>query len=101
MPNWKKLIVSGSDATLNSLEVGSATISSGAMTGSFTGSYSGDGSSLTGISAGSPPFFGNFQDITSNITIPIAYYSKMFGPLTVNAEIIVGAGSILVIEDLE
>jgi len=93
MPNWKKLTVSGSDATLNSLEVVHAT-------GSFTGSFAGDGSSLTGISAGASPFFGNYQDITSNITIPASYYSKMFGPLTINAEIEVGAGSILLIEDI-
>ena len=44
MPNWKKLIVSGSDATLNSLEVVHAS-------GSFSGSYQGDGSNLTGIDA--------------------------------------------------
>ena len=44
MPNWKKLIVSGSDATLNSLEVVHAS-------GSFSGSYQGDGSNLTGVVA--------------------------------------------------
>lgn len=42
MPNWKKLIVSGSDASLNSLEVNQAS-------GSFSGSFQGDGSQLTGI----------------------------------------------------
>jgi len=44
MPNWKKLIVSGSDATLNSLEVVHAS-------GSFSGSFQGDGSDLTGVIA--------------------------------------------------
>tara|TARA_R110000803_G_scaffold40075_3_gene86311 strand:+ start:589 stop:2853 length:2265 start_codon:yes stop_codon:yes gene_type:complete len=42
MPNWKKLIVSGSDATLNSLSVSHAS-------GSFSGSFQGDGSQLSGI----------------------------------------------------
>jgi len=44
MPNWKKLIVSGSDATLNSLEVVHAS-------GSFSGSFQGDGSLLTNVVA--------------------------------------------------
>jgi len=43
MPNWKKVIISGSDAQLNSLN-----LTNGA-TGSFTGSFIGDGSQLTGI----------------------------------------------------
>ena len=42
MPNWKKLIVSGSDASLNNLSVNNA------VTASF---FKGDGSALTGISA--------------------------------------------------
>lgn len=46
MPNWRKLITSGSDAYLNSLNV------SGAVTASFfTGSFVGDGSGLTNVSA--------------------------------------------------
>jgi hypothetical protein len=44
MPNWKKIIVSGSDATLNSLYVTSAVTAS-----SYTGSFIGDGSGITGI----------------------------------------------------
>jgi hypothetical protein len=40
MPNWKKVITSGSQAQL------------AGVTGSFTGSFIGDGSGLTGISAG-------------------------------------------------
>ena len=44
MPNWRKLIVSGSNASLNSLEVVHAT-------GSFTGSFIGDGSLLTNVVA--------------------------------------------------
>jgi len=49
MPNWKKVIVSGSDASLNKLVVDteiSASIFSGSA---FSGSFYGDGSDLTGI----------------------------------------------------
>jgi len=42
MPNWKKLVVSGSNANLNNLIVNSA------VTASY---FSGDGSGLTGITA--------------------------------------------------
>jgi len=51
---WKKVIVSGSDAVLNKLNVGTnqvITTSSTQLTGSFTGSFSGDGSGLTNLSA--------------------------------------------------
>jgi hypothetical protein len=48
MPNWKKLIVSGSDAALSSLTVTNE-VTASSYTGSFTGSYKGDGSGLTGI----------------------------------------------------
>jgi len=50
MPNWKKLIVSGSDASLNSLTVNGA-ITAETVSGSFSGSYVGDGSGLTNINA--------------------------------------------------
>ena len=47
MPNWKKVITSGSDAALSSLNV------SGDITASsYTGSFVGDGSQLTGINTG-------------------------------------------------
>lgn len=42
MPNWKKLIVSGSDASLNNLNVNNAITAA---------SFTGDGSGLTNISA--------------------------------------------------
>ena len=45
MPNWKKLIISGSDATLSSLLVTNE-VTASFYTGSFTGSFSGDGDSL-------------------------------------------------------
>ena len=46
MPNWKKLIVSGSDASLNSLNV-TTFISASSFTGSFTGSLFGTSSYAT------------------------------------------------------
>ena len=55
MAEWKKIIVSGSDAPLNSVTVGSQALTTAAATtklsGSFTGSFVGDGSGLTGVSA--------------------------------------------------
>ena len=44
MPNWKKLVVSGSDAHLNSLSVAENVTAS-----SFTGSFIGDGSGLENL----------------------------------------------------
>jgi hypothetical protein len=54
MATWKKVIVSGSDAILNQLNVGtnqqiSTAQSTTFLTGSFSGSFTGDGSALTGI----------------------------------------------------
>ena len=64
MPSWKKLIVSGSNATVSSLFVANQ-VTGSSFTGSFTGSYSGDGSNLTGISViGS----SNPSTFTSNFT---------------------------------
>ena len=56
MATWKKVIVSGSDAILNQLnvstnqQIGTAQ-STTFLTGSFTGSFKGDGSGLTGLSS--------------------------------------------------
>jgi hypothetical protein len=50
MPNWKKIIVSGSDATLSSLIVTNE-VTASSYTGSFSGSFSGDGRNLTNIDA--------------------------------------------------
>jgi hypothetical protein len=64
MPNWKKLVVSGSDASLNSLNVQNAITASyfvgdgssisnitlpSSISGSFSGSFQGDGSGLTNL----------------------------------------------------
>jgi len=48
MPSWKKLIVSGSDANLNSLSV-TQNVTAAGFSGSFSGSFQGNGSGLTGI----------------------------------------------------
>jgi hypothetical protein len=57
MATWKKVIVSGSDAILNQLNVSTnqqigTTQATTFLTGSFTGSFKGDGSGLTGVGAG-------------------------------------------------
>lgn len=56
MATWKKVIVSGSNAVLNQLNVNTnqqigTTQGSTFLTGSFTGSFKGDGSQLTGVVA--------------------------------------------------
>jgi hypothetical protein len=59
MPNWKKVIVSGSNASLNQITASGAitndsTVAATKLTGSFTGSFIGDGNNL---------------DLSSNTTI--------------------------------
>lgn len=55
MPSWKRVIVSGSDARLNSLTVDGGVTASRFNGGTFSGSFSGDGSGLTGIVASATP----------------------------------------------
>jgi|TARA_B100000959_G_C14649987_1_gene487950 hypothetical protein len=54
MPNWKKVVVSGSSAHLNQITgstlLNNSAVGSTHLTGSFTGSYVGDGSSLANVS---------------------------------------------------
>ena len=148
MPNWKKLIVSGSDATLNSLEVVHASgsfsgsfqgdgsdltgvIASGSIqsasvairantlsptatasfsdvstlaragSGSFSGSYQGDGSNLTGISAGNAVGYSNLITLAANYTTAADSYNSLYGPLTIGSgiDVTITAGSFLKIED--
>lgn len=62
MPNWKKVITSGSEASLNKLVV-DGTI--GHVSASlFSGSFYGDGSNLTGIAGGSDTNIAN-TDLTA------------------------------------
>lgn len=62
MAQWKKIIVSGSDAELNSIVIttGNQQISSSVahtfLSGSFSGSFFGSGAGLTGVSADSIAF---------------------------------------------
>jgi hypothetical protein len=95
MPNWKKLIVSGSDATLNSLEVVHAS-------GSFSGSFQGDGSNLTGIED-STVGYSNLITLASDYTTEANSYNSLYGPLTVGSgvNITVTAGSFLKIESFD
>ena len=58
MPNWKKVIVSGSNAVLNQITASGAIVSTDAnsnLSGSFSGSFQGDGTNL---------------NLASNTTIP-------------------------------
>jgi len=92
MPNWKKLIVSGSDATLNSLEVSHAS-------GSFSGSFQGDGSGITGINVSTVGYSNNIT-LSADYTTAANSYNSLYGPLTVanGINITVTAGSSLKIE---
>ena len=92
MPSWKKLITSGSNATLSSLSVDNQ-ITGSSLTGSFTGSYSGDGSDLTGINpfpfTGSASVLGDLRlDSPSNDYVDDAYVN----------DYLVG-GTALIVED--
>ena len=93
MPNWKKLIVSGSDAALNSLEVSHAS-------GSFSGSFQGDGSGITGINA-STIGYTNEVTLSADYTTTTGTYNSLYGPLSIadGVTVTVNAGSFLKIED--
>jgi hypothetical protein len=121
MANWKKLIVSGSDANLSSLSVDTS-VSAQSFSGSFSGSFEGDGSNLTGVGAfpytGSAGILGslnlagnaninggaNFdvfatpKTASGNSIIPDNYYATIYSPVLVAGTITVGTGSILKVE---
>lgn len=69
MAEWKKLVVSGSAATLGSLSVlgsgqtgyitNKSTVAGTKITGSFSGSFKGDGSQLTGLTPGAVTSYTN------------------------------------------
>lgn len=70
MASWKKVIVSGSDAILNSSTVGTNQVittlqSTTKLTGSFTGSFFGDGTGITGIIATGLNIPGQVTSITN------------------------------------
>lgn len=95
MPNWKKVIVSGSDASLNSLEVNHAS-------GSFSGSFQGDGSGITGINA-SAVGFTNEITLSANYTTVADTYNSLHGPLSLEANVTISVteGSFLKIEGFD
>ena len=67
MPNWKKVITSGSDAELNKLVVDTHISAS-----LFSGSFVGDGSGLTGIAGGgSSVWYDGTTYITSSADVQI------------------------------
>lgn len=72
MATWKKVIVSGSDAVLNQLNVGTTQVVTSTneltttkLTGSFTGSFIGDGTGITGITATGLNIPGTVTQITN------------------------------------
>ena len=64
MPSWRKVITSGSDASLNSLNVTTDVTAS-----AFTGSFFGDGSGLTGLASSnlssSQIYVGNASNVAT------------------------------------
>ncbi len=77
MPNWKKLIVSGSDAALSSLNVTNAVTAS---------AFAGDGSALTGISAGGFGF-SNPISMSSDTSATAGNYTSINGPIQINSDV--------------
>ena len=73
MPNWKKVIVSGSTASLTKLNVATSVTAS-----SYTGSFVGDGSQLTGIQATVSEVTGSLIVSGSNTTIGTSTVSGSF-----------------------
>jgi hypothetical protein len=70
MASWKKVIVSGSDAVLNSSTIGTNQVittsqSTTKISGSFTGSFFGDGTGITGITATGLNIPGTVTTITN------------------------------------
>ena len=70
MASWKKVIVSGSDAVLNSSTVGvnqviNVSSATTKLSGSFTGSFIGDGTGITGITATGLNIPGTVTEITN------------------------------------
>ena len=70
MPNWKKLIVSGSDASLNSLNV-TTNVTAQSFTGSFSGSFTAPGATTQVVfnSGGTLAASSNFVFSGSNVGI--------------------------------
>lgn len=76
MPNWKKLVVSGSDATLNSLNITTSVTAS-----NFTGSFSGDGSGLSGVTTTIEQISAVGQSFSNQTTINVNHALNTSNPI--------------------
>ena len=79
MPNWKKVIVSGSDAELNSLNVTNAITAS-----TFSGSFEGDGSGITGVISSSHALTASFALNAEGGGFPFSGAAVITGSLLVS-----------------
>ena len=113
MPNWKKLIYSGSDAALNNVSANSITGSlfgtasyaisasyainaNNALTASYINPLEQD-IQLTGSLIVDEGYIANFPTNSINLTIPPGYNALLIGPIYNSASINVSIGSRLVI----
>ena len=83
MAKWQKIIVSGSDAELNSLKVGisqsiTTSPSTTFLSGSFSGSFQGDGSGLTNIPASGIQGLNLSQIATGSVTASVDINGDIF-----------------------
>jgi hypothetical protein len=85
MPNWKKIIVSGSDATLNSLYVTSAVTAS-----SYTGSFIGDGSGITGVISSSYAVTASHALNVEPTALAFSYFNVSNGALADSTTYVIG-----------
>ena len=98
MPNWKKVILSGNNATLAEITASGNLSGSGTATASyglFTGSFGGDGTNLdlssnTSISTSPFPFAGDAQ-ISGSLVISQSYTA---GDTDSTALRLIGSGSV-------
>ena len=87
MAEWKKVIVSGSDAILNKLNVSTNQVitnlqATTVLTGSFTGSFSGNGAGLSGLIAATGTVSGSTQ-ILAGLAGTTIHSGSFFNGITV------------------
>lgn len=82
MPNWKKVVVSGSDAALNSLNVATNVSASGNMTAN-TGSFN----KVEVANEINSSLYLNKQVLTSDQTVPATFNGMLASPISVNTGI--------------
>ena len=93
MPNWKKVILSGSNAVLAEITASRNLSGSGTATASyglFTGSFGGDGSQLTNVPSTPFPFTGDAL-ITGSLIVSQSY---TVGDTDSTALRLIGSGSV-------